>query len=75
VLIAAAAYFIVKNMVNKGVYAAAGLDTERAIAQVRTNEHYKAQMRSSSAHLMDFLAQSGLLTRPAMSLYKRVNML
>jgi hypothetical protein len=57
------------------LYAAAGLDTERAIAQVRTNEHYKAQMRSSCAHLMDFLSQSGLLTKPAMSIYKRVNML
>jgi hypothetical protein len=32
-------------------------------------------MRSSCAHLMDFLAQSGLLTRPAMAVYQRVHML
>lgn len=73
-VIAAAAYFIVKNMVNKDVYAAAGLDTERALEQVRSNEHHKTMMRSSCAHLMHFLAEVGLLTRPAMAIYKRVGM-
>jgi hypothetical protein len=75
VTIAAAAYFIVTNMVNEGVYAAAGLDTERAVAQARGNEHHKAMMRSSCAHLMEFLGQSGLLTKPAMAVYKRINLL
>ncbi|WP_020672267.1 AurF N-oxygenase family protein [Amycolatopsis nigrescens] len=75
VSVAAGAYFIVKSMVNEGVYAAAGLDTERALAEVRGNEHRKAMMRSSCAHLMDFLSQAGLLTKPAVSIYKSVNML
>ncbi|SFB41451.1 P-aminobenzoate N-oxygenase AurF [Amycolatopsis marina] len=75
VAVAAGAYFIIKNLVNKGVYAAAGLDTERALDAVRRNEHHKSMLRSSCAHLMDFLAQSGLLTKPAISIYKSIDML
>ncbi|WP_127783168.1 diiron oxygenase [Rhodococcus sp. X156] len=74
-VIAIAAYVIVSNMVNKGVYAAAGLDTDRAVREAKNNEHHKAMMRSSCAHLMDFLAQCGLLSRPAMRIYQRANML
>ncbi|WP_433338015.1 AurF N-oxygenase family protein [Spirillospora sp. CA-294931] len=73
--VAAGAFFIVTSMVNDGVYAAAGLDTARALDEVRRNQHRKAMMRSSCAHLMDFLSQAGLLTRPAISIYKRVDML
>jgi hypothetical protein len=75
VAIAAAAYYIVKNMVSTRVYAAAGLDTARAVAEARANEHHKAMMRSSCAHLMAFLADTGLLTTPARKLYQRVDML
>ncbi len=74
-IIAAGAYVIVTNMVNKGVYAAAGLDTKRALEEVRNNAHHKAMMRLSCVHLMDFLSDAGLLTRPAMAVYRRVNML
>ncbi|HEX2176285.1 MAG TPA: diiron oxygenase [Nocardioidaceae bacterium] len=74
-VIAATAFFIVGSMVNDRVYAAAGLDTERALREARDNSHHKAMMRSSCAHLMDFLSQSGLLTPPAIAIYKRVNML
>ncbi|AHH99231.1 diiron oxygenase [Kutzneria viridogrisea] len=75
VIIAVVAYVILKNMVNKGVYAAAGLDAERAQREARHNEHYKSMLRSSCAHLMDFLGRSGLLTAPAAAVYKRINML
>lgn len=74
-VIATAAYFIVTNMVNKGVYAAAGLDTRRALHELRANAHHRAMMRLSCVHLMNFLSDAGLLTRPAMAMYRRVNML
>jgi len=76
-VIAIAAYVIVSNMVNKGVYAAAGLDTARAVREAAANHHHHhhALMRSSCAHLITFLAQSGLLTRPAMAIYQRAHML
>ncbi|MHC1563593.1 AurF N-oxygenase family protein [Actinomycetospora sp. C-140] len=74
-LIAASAQVIVGNMVNESVYAAAGLDPERAVREARHNEHHHAMVRSSCAHLMDFLGQVGLLTRPASAMYQRVHML
>lgn len=74
-VIATAAYFIVTNMVNTGVYAAAGLDTARAVRAVRGNAHRRAMMRLSCVHLMDFLSEAGLLTRPAIAIYRRVDML
>ena len=73
-VIAIAAQQIVSNMVNEGVYAAAGLDPERAVAAARANEHHHTLMRSSCAHLMEFLDELGLLTKPALRLYQRVSM-
>jgi len=74
-LVAAAAYFIVSNMVNPAVYAAAGLDVERAVDAAKNNEHRKAMVRTSSRHLMEFLGEVGLLTRPAMRIYRSLSML
>lgn len=73
-LIAVVAHVIVTNMVNSGVYAAAGLPEERARAEARGNEHHQAMMRTSSAHLIQFLSEAGLLTPPAMRIYQRLSM-
>ncbi|WP_406204250.1 diiron oxygenase [Kitasatospora sp. NBC_01560] len=73
--IAAGAYVIVSSMVHPGVYTAAGLDRERAVAEARANEHRKAMMRTSSRHLMAFLAECGLLTKASAAVYRRVHML
>jgi hypothetical protein len=73
--IAVVSYFIITSMVSPEVYAAAGLDPERALAEARLNEHYKAKMRTSAAGLMDFLARCGLVTRPAAAVYQRIHML
>lgn len=53
----------------------ADLDTDRAAVQAQNNVHHDALMRSSGAHLMDFLSQSELLTRPAMAIQQRAHML
>ncbi|GAA0586036.1 diiron oxygenase [Kribbella sandramycini] len=75
VIVAAAAYFIVISMVNRDVYAAAGLDTERAVREARANEHYKSMLRSSCGGLMEFLDSVGLLTKPAVAIYRRANLI
>lgn len=72
---AIASYVIVTSMVNKGVYANAGLDSKRAIAEAGSNEHHKSMMRSSCSGLMDFLASAGLLTKPALIFYKRAHLI
>ncbi|MFG2793802.1 diiron oxygenase [Streptomyces sp. NPDC048419] len=74
-VIAVAAYVIVTSMVNKGVYANAGLDPKRALEAARSNEHHKAMMRSSCSGLMDFLASARLLTKPALAFYKRAHLI
>ncbi|MGH1563735.1 AurF N-oxygenase family protein [Mumia sp. DW29H23] len=74
-LFAGAAYFIVRAMVSPEVYTNVGLDRQRALEEVRTNQHRKAMMRLSCVHLMDFLADAGLLTRRAMRVYQSVDMI
>ncbi|MEU6761725.1 diiron oxygenase [Streptomyces sp. NPDC046853] len=74
-VVAIASYYIVTSMVNDKVYANAGLDEKRALAEAKNNEHHKSMMRSSCAGLMEFLASSRLLTKPALAFYKRANLI
>jgi hypothetical protein len=74
-VIAIASYVIVTSMVNRKVYANAGLDEKRAIAEAKANEHHKSMMRSSCSGLMEFLAASRLLTKPALAFYKRAHLI
>ena len=62
-------------MVNPAVYAAAGLDPERAKREAAASEHRRTMMRTSSAHLMQFLSEVGLLTPAAARIYRRLHML
>ncbi|WP_216214865.1 AurF N-oxygenase family protein [Amycolatopsis aidingensis] len=74
-VVAIASYFIVTSMVNKKVYANAGLDTKRAVREAAANQHHKSMLRSSCAGLMEFLNSAGLLTRASMWFYKRANLI
>ncbi|MFJ2089465.1 diiron oxygenase [Streptomyces sp. NPDC087901] len=74
-VVAIASYCIVTSMVNRDVYANAGLDGERARAEARANEHHKSLMRASCSGLMEFLASARLLTKPALFFYKRAHLI
>ncbi|MFK4688437.1 AurF N-oxygenase family protein [Streptomyces pristinaespiralis] len=74
-VVAVASYVIVTSMVNRSVYANAGLDEGRAVGEAKANEHHKSMMRSSCSGLMEFLASAGLLTGPALFFYKRANLI
>lgn len=74
-VIAVASYVIVTSMVNRKVYANAGLDEARALREAKANEHHKSMMRASCSGLMDFLASVGLLTKPALFFYKRAHLI
>ncbi|MFE5514544.1 diiron oxygenase [Streptomyces sp. NPDC056529] len=74
-VVAIASYYIVTSMVSPDVYEQAGLDPERARREAAANEHYKSQLRSSCAGLMEFLASARLLTRPALLIYKRASLI
>jgi hypothetical protein len=74
-IIAIAAQIIVSNMVNKNVYAAAGLEVDRAVTEAAGNAHHHAMMRTGSQHLMAFLDDCGLLSRPAVAIYRRTHLM
>ena len=74
-LIALVAHYVVVSLVSKKVYKTAGLDVDRAVREAAANEHHKAVLRSSCAGLMEFLSSCGLLTKPAVALYQRANMI
>jgi hypothetical protein len=75
IVIAAVAYVIVTSLINEDVYQAAGLDPRRAVAAARNNPHRRSMMRNACAGLMAFLGEVGLLTRPAIALYRRADMI
>lgn len=74
-VIAIAASVIVRAMVNPAVYANVGLDAGRAVREAAGNEHHRALMRSSCSGLMEFLGSAGLLTGPAVRIYRRVGLI
>lgn len=69
------AYFIVSSLIQPQAYADAGLDVERARREARENEHFHSMIRSSCTHLMEFLDDVGLLTKPALRYYRKVHMI
>lgn len=72
--IAIAAYCIKVSLVNPKVYDNVGLDGERARREAANNRHHQNLMRLSCIHLMDFLNECRLLTKPAMPWYQRAYM-
>lgn len=73
-VIAIVADVVVSNLVHPGVYAAAGLDPQRARTTARTNEHYAEQLRSSASRLTSFLDDLGLMGGPTMGLWRRTRL-
>ncbi len=73
--VAIGAYYIVTSLVQRKAFADAGLDADRAVREMRHNSHFHSMIRSSCAHLMEFLDEVGLLTKPAMRYYRKAHML
>jgi hypothetical protein len=74
-LVAASAFHIVTSMVSDRAYAEAGLDVARAKREAAGNAHHHSMLRSSCRGLMEFLHTAGLLTPPAVAIYKRAHLL
>ncbi|MFT3715948.1 MAG: diiron oxygenase [Gordonia sp. (in: high G+C Gram-positive bacteria)] len=74
-LIAMGAYTIVMNLIRPQAYEDAGLDKRRAFTEAAHNEHFHSMIRSSCTHLIEFLDEVGLLTKPAMRWYRKAHML
>ncbi len=75
VVLAGTAYAIVTSLINPGVYQAAGLDTKRALAAAKTNEHHHTKLRAGAAKTMEFLDDAGLVGGPSTVLLRRAHVL
>jgi len=73
--LAAGAAVITANLVTPQVYAAAGLDVDRAVREAKNNTHYQRKLRVSAAKLMGFLDEVGMVGGPSRKLYENVNLL
>ncbi|NLE78932.1 MAG: diiron oxygenase [Rhodococcus sp.] len=69
------AYFIVTSLVNKQVYAAAGLDVDAAVAAAKSNQHYHDKIREGCARTVAFLDEVGLVGGPSTRLMRRAHIL
>jgi hypothetical protein len=74
-VIAVVASIIAENLVQPSVYAAAGLDVDRAVAAAKSNEHYAAKLRESASGLVDYLRGVGLIGGPSERLWKRARLI
>ena len=73
-VIAVVAAIIAENLVQPEVYAAAGLDVERAVAAAKGNEHYAAKLREAASGLVDHLRGVGLVGGPSERLWRRAHL-
>jgi hypothetical protein len=74
-VVASVAAIVADNLVQPGVYAAAGLDPDQAKAAARANTHYRAKLRGAASGLVDFLREVGLIGGPSELLWKRSGLL
>jgi hypothetical protein len=70
-VIAVVADVIGSTLVHPNVYAAVGLDPQRARAAALGNEHHGEQLRSSARQLTAFLSDLGLIGGPSQRLWRR----
>src|SRR4051812_43839495 len=74
-IVASVAAIVADNLVQRGVYAAVGLDPEEAKTAARANEHYAGKLRDAAAGLTRFLREVGLIGGPSELLWKRAKLL
>ena len=73
--VALGASLIVESLIQPQAYADAGLDVARARREAAGNAHFHSMVRSSCTHLMEFLDEVGLLTKPALRFYRKAHMI
>ena len=74
-VVASVAAIIAENLVQPQVYAAAGLDVERARAAARANEHHADRLRGAASGLVAFLRGEGLIGGSSERLWRRAGLL
>jgi hypothetical protein len=73
-VVASVAAIVADNLVQPAVYASVGLDPEAAKAAARANTHYGDKLRTSSAGLVAFLRDLGLVGGASELMWKRARL-
>ena len=73
-VLAGTAYAIITSLVNPAVYAAAGLDTTRALAAVKANEYHHDKVRQGASKTISFLDEAGLVGGPSKLILRRAHL-
>ena len=73
-IVASVAAIVADNLVQPGVYAAVGLDSDEARTAARANEHYAGKLRDAAGGLTHFLREVGLIGGPSELLWKRARL-
>jgi hypothetical protein len=71
----ARAAIVADNLVQPEVYAAVGLDPQRAKAVARANDHYRDKLRAAAGGLVAFLREVGLIGGPSERLWRRAGLI
>ncbi|OYD68702.1 AurF N-oxygenase family protein [Rhodococcus sp. OK302] len=74
-VLAITAYFVVTSLVNKNVYAAAGLDADAAEKAAKNNVHYHDMVRRGCGNTVEFLTEVGLIGGPSKILLRRAHII
>src|SRR3954469_2527414 len=74
-LVAGVAAIVADNLVQPEVYAAVGLDPQRAKAVARANDHYRDKLRAAAGGLVAFLREVGLIGGPSERLWRRAGLI
>ena len=74
-VLAITAYFVVTSLVNKNVYAAAGLDADAAAKAAKNNVHYHDMVRRGCGNTVEFLTEVGLIGGPSKILLRRAHII
>ena len=75
VVLAGTAYAIITSLVNPAVYAAAGLDTKRALSAAKANEYHHDKIRQGAAKTMTFLDETGLVGGPSKLVLRKAHLI
>lgn len=72
--IAVGGHILGKCLINDRVYKAAGIDPKEARAAINKSSHFKTNLKSAAAPLMEFISEIGLMTPMARAIYRKSNL-
>jgi hypothetical protein len=68
-------FFIVRSLINPGVYASVGIDPKRGRRAALANPHYREMIRWAGEKIVGFLDEAGMVKGPGKAFWRRAFLL